>query len=84
MRRTETHARSLDPVWDEVFEFDGGGVGSAMGVSTTHSLAQSLLSHLLLDRRTAHLLCFLALTLTPTLTPNPNPNPSPNPNPNPI
>eukprot|EP00964_Phaeocystis_antarctica_P120784 scaffold84517_cov55-Phaeocystis_antarctica.AAC.4 len=25
-RRTETHAPSLDPIWDETFEFDGKGV----------------------------------------------------------
>jgi len=25
-RRTETHALSLDPIWDEIFQFDGKGV----------------------------------------------------------
>ena len=71
MRRTETHARSLDPVWDEVFEFDGRGVGSAMGVSTTHSLAQ-LLSNptptLIPLTLTLTLILILTLTLTRTRT----------------
>ena len=69
MRRTETHARSLDPVWDEVFEFDGRGVGSAMGVSTTHSLAQLLSNPTpTLIPLTLTLTLILTLTLTLALT----------------
>ena len=83
MRRTETHARSLDPVWDEVFEFDGRGVGSAMGVSTTHSLAQPTTFSLATGPTYRSPTLLPCSNPTPTLTPNPNPNPNPIPNPNP-
>ena len=52
-RRTETHALSLDPIWDEIFQFDGKGVGTSQCTTSPFPLTCVLL----LNRLTAHLLC---------------------------